>query len=114
MKITIENLMRAIATKRELSRAADRAETAHEWLERIDADLAKEVSAAIETLREAERYIGMAIDLDRGEREAQREAVAAAKSESATFRPETLDSHLCSVTGVFTKGATCAEGTATR
>lgn len=83
MKITIENLMRAIATKRELSRAADRAETAHEWLERIDADLAKEVSTAIETLREAERYIGMAIDLDRGEREAQREAVAAAKSEAA-------------------------------
>lgn len=79
MKITIENLMRAIATKRELSRAADRAETAHEWLERIDADLAKEVSTAIETLREAERYIGMAMDLERGERE----AVAAAKSEAA-------------------------------
>jgi ribose 5-phosphate isomerase len=107
MKITRENRNRAIFTKRELNRAADRAEHAHEYLERIDQGLALEVAAAIETLREAERFIGNAIT-DAGD------AIVPADERDATFRPETLDAHLCSVTGVFTKGATCAEGTATR
>ena len=97
MKITVENLIRAMNTKRELSRAADRAETAHEYLERIDADLAKEVSAAIETLRECERYIGMAIDLGRTDREAER-------AKALGFRPATVDAHLSPETGTFVKG----------
>lgn len=107
MKITRENRHRAIFTQRELSRAADRAENAHEYLERVDQGLALEIAAAIETLREAERFIGNAIS-DAGD------AIVPVDEQGATFRPDTLDSHLCSVTGVFTKGATCAEGTATR
>lgn len=96
MKITIENLLRAKATQRELSRAADRAELAHEWIERLDPDLAPEIAKAIDTLREAERYIGMAIDLDRPERDAQR---ATARG----FRPATVDAHLSPETGTFVK-----------
>ncbi len=61
MKITRENRNRAIFTQRELSRAADRAENAHEYLDRIDQGLALEIAAAIETLREAERFIGNAL-----------------------------------------------------
>ena len=87
MKITRENRNRAIFTQRELSRAADRAENAHEYLERIDQGLALEIAAAIETLREAERFIGNAVS-DAG----------------ATFSPETLDWHLSPETGTFVKG----------
>ena len=73
MKITTENLIRAMNTKRELSRAADRAETAHEYLERIDPDLAQDVAAAIETLRLCERSLGTAIDARNADRDAELE-----------------------------------------
>ena len=96
MKITKENRNRAIFTQRELSRAADRAENAHEYLERIDQGLALEIAAAIETLREAERFIGNAVS-DAGD------AIIPVDERGATFRPETLDWHLSPETGTFVK-----------